>query len=748
MTYSLPRFAYRLLLRLHPPAFRRQFEEEMLWVFDELAEERGAAALCLDAFASLARQWVVRSFLQRLLVGDIGLSPARSLAAGLFTWERIGFPERPLPVPRIVQGSLASVAFLVSLSVAGLGTGDTAKAYGVAHGTREAACAVQPRHGGGSLTRAARANEGRTSLSNASVVPAVARSDEEKARFADSKTTQGQPAFRISFITKGRDFFPILSRAREERKLAVMLEPDSRGTPAFLPSARPDRTAPARLLTAQYDNMRTGANLNEKILTPANVNVEQFGKIFAYPVDGDVYAQPLYLPDVEIPGKGKHNVLFVATESDSVYAFDADGSSTTPLWRAKLADPGAGIKPLSESDVRCFFIAPEIGITSTPVIDLKTGTLYVLARTKESKGLLGAPEYKQKLHALAITTGAEKFGGPAEIKAAIPRAGGASIEFDPRAENPRAALLLSNGFVYLTWASSCDEGPYYGWVMAYDAQTLAQKAAFNTSPDTRFSGIWQGDAGPAADQNGNVYVVTGNGEFDGTTEGRNFGDTVLKLGTQGAGLKLLDYFTPSNQRQLNARDNDLGSSGPVLLPDQPGAHRHLLVTAGKEGKIYVIDRDKMGKFQPGDDPHAVQTIAASRGAFGAMAYWNENVFFIGSESHLQDFSVVEGRLTLKAAGNAKFLDSGATPAVSADGAKDGIVWAAAAKNWNEQAGRAAVLYAYDASDVHRELYNSEQNSSRDRAGIALRFVIPSVVNGKVYLGEKGEVNVYGLLPRH
>lgn len=748
MTHFLQTFAYRLLLRLHPPAFRRQFEEEMLWVFDELAEERGAAALFVDAFASLARQWVVRSFLQRLLVGDIGLSPARSLAAGLFTWERIGFPERPLPVPRIVQGSLASVAFLVSLSVAGLGTGDAAKFYGASHGTREAACATQPRRGG-SLTRDAGASDGRTSLSNASVIPAVARSSEEKARFVDSKTEQEQPAFRISIITKGRDFFPILSRKPDEaRKLAVVLEPDSRGTLTALPSSQPDMTTPARLLTAQYDNMRTGANLNEKILTPANVNAQHFGKLFSYPVDGDVYAQPLYLPNVEIPGKGKHNVLFVATESDSVYAFDADAGSAAPLWRAKLADPGAGIKPLSESDVRCFFIGPEIGITSTPVIDLKTGTLYVLARTKESKGVMAAPEYKQKLHALAITTGAEKFGGPVEIKAAIPRAGGTSIEFDPRAENPRAALLLSKGSVYLTWASSCDEGPYYGWVMAYDAQTLAQKAVFNTSPDTRFSGIWQGDAGPAADQHGNVFVVTGNGEFDGTTKGRNFGDTVLKLGTDGAGLKPLDYFTPSNQRQLNDRDNDLGSSGPVLLPDQPGAHRHLLVTAGKEGKIYVIDRDKMGKFQPGNDPHAVQTIAASRGAFGAMAYWNENVFFIGSESRLQDFAVVEGQLTLKAAGNAKFLDSGATPSVSSDGAKDGIVWAASSKNWNEQAGRAAVLYAYDASDVHRELYNSEQNSSRDRAGIALRFVIPSVINGKVYLGEKGEVDVYGLLSHH
>ena len=746
MLNSLHRLLYRCLLQLHPREFKKEFKEEMLWVFNELAEERGALTLFADGLASLARQWVVRSFLQKLLLGDVAMSPARSLTAGLFTWERIGFPERPLPVPRILQGGVASFAFIISLSFLALGTGTAAEIHGSLRIGNDRLSSRQSRTR--SLNYASNARSGgQDSTSSRPRAPSGTVPDQATTPGLTSAVRRAWSSFRISLITKGRDFFPAftLDLPNNSNKVSFVFEPAPTGDSSLATNSEsPSAPQPVRLLTSQYDNMRTGANLNEKTLTPRNVNAQQFGKLFTFRVDGDVYAQPLYLPDVEVPGKGKHNVLFVATENDSVYAFDADGTSTEPLWRAKLADPGAGVKPLSESDVACFFIAPQVGITSTPVIDLNTGTLYVLARTKESKGALSSYEYKQRLHALAVTTGAEKFGGPVEIKASIPHASG-QINFDPRNENPRAALLLANDSVYLTWASSCDEGPYYGWVMAYDPQTLAQKGVFNTSPDKHFSGIWQGDAGPAADKDGNVFVVTGNGEFDGTTAGRNFGDTVLKLRLDGQRLTLADYFTPSNQAQLNARDNDLGSSGPVLLPDQSGEHRHVLLTAGKEGKIYVIDRDHMGKVQPGNDPHAVQTLSASHGAFGAMAYWNENIFFIGSEARLQDFLIEAGQLKLKAAGNTKFLDSGATPTVSANGSKDGIVWAASSKNWNEQPGRPAVLYAYDASDVHRELYTSEQNGARDRAGVALRFVIPTVVKGKVYLGTKTEVDVYGLL---
>ena len=718
MPRPFSRFAYRCLLRLHPPSFHAQFAREMVWIFDEVSGREGVARLFADAFASLARQWIVRYAFEKLLIGDFTFSPGPGATRELFAWDRIAFPATSLPIPRILQGSVASFAFIASLSLLGLHPGKAAAFRGVTGGAIDSACAPHRIH----ATLQVRVSDwprGEPHTQVRSGVLVVARNADHSAEWGDSN---------------------------------LVPEPDPANILTWLNGSVAASQPPAQLLTAQVDNARTGANLNEKILTPSNVNSTQFGKLFTVKVDGDVYAQPLYLPDLDIPGKGKHNVLFVATEADSVYAFDADGASAAPLWHATLANSAQGAQVLSQRDVSCFFIAPQIGITSTPVIDIKTGTLYVLVRTKESKGVLHSDEFHQRLHALAITTGAEKFGGPVEITASVKGAGGGGsngrIAFDSQRENPRAALLLVNGTVYLSWGSSCDVGPYHGWLISYDAHTLAQKNVFNTSPDARDSAIWQGDAGPAADKDGNIFVVTGNGEFDAATNGRDYGDSVLKLSSGPQGLKLLDYFTPSNQAQLNERDNDLGSSGPVLLADQPGVHPHLLVTAGKEGKIYLIDRDRMGKYQPGDDPHAVQTISASHGAFGAMAYWNGNVYFIGSETRLEDFSVERGQLKLKASGNTKFFDSGATPAISANGTKDAIVWAASSKNWNEPPGKFAVLYAYDAADVNHELYTTEQNSARDRAGTALRFAIPSVVNGKVYLGVKGQVDVYGLLPPH
>jgi hypothetical protein len=268
----------------------------------------------------------------------------------------------------------------------------------------------------------------------------------------------------------------------------------------------------AQVITSQYDNSRTGATLNEKILTPQNVNANTFGKLGAFKVDGAVYAQPLFLPKVEIPGKGTHDVLFIATEHDSVYAFDATRPGDPPLWKVSFLDNAKGTVPVSEDDAQCPFIRPEIGITSTPVIDLKSGTLYLLARTK-IRHKIGDNEYFQHLHALAITTGVEKFGGPKLISAFVPGKGSGTVNgqvpFDPLHQNPRAALLLAKDSVYLTWASSCDVDPYHGWVMAYDPQTLAQKAVFNANPDGSEAGIWLSDTGPAADAEGNVYVPRG-----------------------------------------------------------------------------------------------------------------------------------------------------------------------------------------------------------------------------------------------
>jgi hypothetical protein len=503
--------------------------------------------------------------------------------------------------------------------------------------------------------------------------------------------------------------------------------------------------AHAQVTTSQYDNARTGATLNEKILTPQNVDAGHFGKLGAFKVDGAVYAEPLFIPSVEIPGKGTHDVLYVATEHDSVYAFDATRPDDPPLWQVSFLDKSRGTVPLSEDIVQCPFIRPEVGITSTPVIDINTGTFYVLARTM-IRHEAGNNEYFQHLHALAITTGVEKFGGPKLITASVPGRGAGranrEVPFDPLHENPRAALTLANNSVYLAWASSCDVDPYHGWVMAYDPQTLAQKAVLNVDPDGSEAGIWLSDTGPAVDSEGNLYVPTGNGTFDATSGGRDYGDSVLKL--DGSSLAVRDYFTPFDQEAILAGDSDVGSSGPTLLPDQPGPHRHLLLQPTKHSVLYVIDRDQMGKFHTDRDA-IVQKIPLAGAGTGAMAYWNGHAFFAASDDSLRDYAVRNGQLKPVAATSLKFETSGATPTISADGKSNAIVWAITTKVWNGPDNRPAVLYAYDANKLSQPIYTSEQNAARDRAGLATRFVIPLVVNGRVYFAARGEVDVYGLL---
>jgi len=498
--------------------------------------------------------------------------------------------------------------------------------------------------------------------------------------------------------------------------------------------------AGAQVLTSQYNNARTGATLVETTLTPANVNAQQFGKLFSWSVDGDVYAQPLYMPGVNVPGKGAYDVVYVATEHDSVYAFDAQRQRTEPLWHVSFLGPS--ITTVPAEDVQCPFIAPEIGITPTPVIDPVSGTLYVLARTKESDGV-GRPRYVQRLHALAVATGTEQFGGPVEIAASVKGTGaGASdgrVAFDPLLELPRAGLLLAGGQVYLTWGSSCDVKPYHGWVMAYAASTLRQTAVLNTSPDGNESGIWQSDMAPAADEDGHVYVATGNGSYDAAAGGRNYGDSLLKLRLGGNQLAVRDAFTPPNRADLNARDKDLGSGGPTLLPESSG--RRLVLIAGKEGPLHVLDRDRLKEG-------TVQALPLGGGAYAAGAYWNGHVFFVASNDSLRDFALADGRLSDRpvASGRQRFANPGAAPVVSAHGTRDGIVWLIETKVWNDYAStKASVLRAYDATNVARELFNSEQSGARDRAGVTVRFAIPTVANGRVYVGAKGEVTVYGLL---
>jgi hypothetical protein len=504
--------------------------------------------------------------------------------------------------------------------------------------------------------------------------------------------------------------------------------------------------AGAQVTTSQYDNARTGANLNESTLTPRNVNPQQFGRLFTMKVDGDVYAQPLFLPGVEIPGKGRHDVVFIATEHDSVYAFDAYGNPSAPLWQVSFLKDGA--TPVPARDVDCPFIVPEVGITSTPVIDAKTGTLYVLARTKIMH-LFARTEFHQQLHALAVTSGAEKSGGPVEIQASVRGSGKGStngtVAFEPLRENPRAALLLSKGIVYLSWGSSCDVGPYHGWMIGYDAQSLKQRSMFNASPNADDSGIWASDTGPAADRDGNVFVATGNGSFDAAKGGRDFGDTLLKLRFDGQSLRQTDYFAPFNVGDLDASDNDLGSGGPMLLPDQPGPHPHLALIAGKGAMMYLLDRDHLGQYSSENNDHAVQTVPTAGGIFGSMAYWNHHVYVLSDGDSLRDYEVKNGKLAFKASSSFRFGDHAATPAISANGVRDGIAWVMSSKGW-DSSDRVAVLHACDASNVAHELYNSNQNAPRDKAGKALRFNIPTIANGHVYVGAKGEVDVYGLLP--
>jgi hypothetical protein len=501
------------------------------------------------------------------------------------------------------------------------------------------------------------------------------------------------------------------------------------------------------IATAQCDNARSGANLLETILTPQNVNAVQFGRIVSFLVDGDVYAQPLYIPHLEIPGKGVRNVVFIATEKDSVYAFDADATSSAPLWQMSFVDAKKYISPVSDRDVHCPFIQPDIGITSTPVIDLPSRTLYALARTREAEN--GKWVFRQRLHALDLATGAEKLGGPVTIRATFQ--GEKSlfsrgvIEFDPLFENQRAALLLANHNVIITWASSCDVGPYYGWVMSYDARTLRQTGALNVSPGAKESGIWQADAGPAADSDGNVYLITGNGKFTAAAGGRDYGDSVLKIALTPSGLAVRDYFTPADQEHLNDTDGDFGSGSPVLLPDQPAPHPHLLLAAGKSAKLYELDRDNLGHFHPGDDSNAVQVVPAGAQSFGAPAYWNGHVFYFLMNDYLRDYALQNGRLSAQpVAQSTTNINDPGTPAISANGAKSGIVWILSTKVWNGP-DQPAILFAYDATNVAHELYNSTQNPTRDGAGYALRFTIPTVANGRVFVPTKHRIDVYGLL---
>ena len=501
--------------------------------------------------------------------------------------------------------------------------------------------------------------------------------------------------------------------------------------------------------TSRNNNSRDGQNLTETILTPTNVNVAHFGKLFSQSVDGYIYAQPLYVHDVNLPGLGVHNVVYVATEHDSVYAFDSDNNSginASPLWKASFIDPAHGITTVSSDDVGCTDLVPEIGITSTPVIDLATQTIYVVAKTKENG------TFVQRIHALDITTGQEKPGSPVVIKAKVKGTGDGSsqgyVSFDALREAQRAGLLLQNGAVFIGWASHCDDGPYHGWVMAYNKTNLAQRAAWNTTPNGGLGGVWQSGAGLASDGT-YVFFATGNGTYDGPAGGRDFGDSVVKVPAAPNVQRPYDYFTPYDQNSLDQEDTDVGSGGVLLLPDQgAGApHRHLLVQSGKSGDIYLIDRDHMGGYNPNNNNQIVQYLHdVNQDMWATPAWWNNNVYFGGSGDFLRQFTFnpSTGLLSNGAVATSPtfFGFPGSTQSISANGTSNAVLWALQTDNFDNGP---AILHAYDANNVSDELYNSNQNSSRDNPGIAVKFTVPTVANGRVYVPAVQQLSVFGLL---
>jgi hypothetical protein len=500
------------------------------------------------------------------------------------------------------------------------------------------------------------------------------------------------------------------------------------------------------------DPARTGQNLKEYALTTANVNSSTFTQLFSCPVDGQLYAQPLYMANLLV-GSVTRNVVFLATEHDSVYAFDADSPSCVQLWKTSFL--GTGVTTMSWTDtanpnvvgaLATNDIFPEIGITGTPVIDPATNTLYVEAKTKETVGSgcsSGNPCFVHRLHALNVTTGAEKFGGPVVISAP---------NFGPQRHFNRPALLLANNTVYVSFGSHGDIQNWQGWVFGYDAATLARTFVFSTTDPTSGSNgasVWDSGAGPAADSSGNIYVTTGNGAYDGV---RNFSESVLKLSPTGT---LLDWFVPFNRSVFDANDIDMGSAGVVVLPDAVGSstHQHLLLATGKVAILYLLDQTNMGRFNSGSNLDVQEVIPVpppnttqlDGGNYGLPAYWNGNIYSTGQNFPLSQFTIANGVMATPQSANSvnTFPPRGAIPTISASGSTNGVVWILDLNAWPSNGP--AILDAYDATNVGNLLFSSPASGS-GAAGAAVKFTLPTVANGKVYVGGQASFCVYGLLP--
>lgn len=493
------------------------------------------------------------------------------------------------------------------------------------------------------------------------------------------------------------------------------------------------------VLTYKNDTQRTGDNLNETILNTSNVNSMQFGKHVSYSLDGQEYTQPLYVPGLTIGGN-VHNVVFATTQNDSVYAFDADQTSNVaPLWHDSFINP-PNVTTVSSNDVSCNDISPQYGITGTPVIDGNSNTLYVVANTKEGSNII------YRLHALDITNGHERPGSPVVIH---------KPGFDPVHQLQRGGLLLLNGKVYIDFGSHCDNQPYHGWIFAYNATTLQRSSVYNSTASGSEGGIWQSGQGIAADSSGFIYVMTGNGTFDLNSGGVDAGDSFLRLSTQ-TNLRVVDSFTPFNQSCLSSADADLGSGGNLLLPTQSGPNPNELIGVGKEGRIYVVNRSNMGGYNTIPNvcnnqnvtnvDKIVQEFAPGTigGVWGSPSYWNgptaQYVYFGGSTDHLKAYTLTNGRLSTSPTSSTieTFAYPGGDPSLSSDGntAGTGVLWVIDANG---------VLHAYDATNVGTELYNSNQNVNRDKLGSYIKFSVPTIANGEVFVGTQNSLVIYGLL---
>jgi Immunoglobulin domain len=495
--------------------------------------------------------------------------------------------------------------------------------------------------------------------------------------------------------------------------------------------------------TYKNDLNRSGQNLTESALTLTNVAPSTFGLLRLLPVDGRVDAQPLYLSALSAAG-GTFNTVFVATEHDSVYAFDSDSGAI--LWQVSLL--GSGETP---SDNRgCGQVTPEIGITSTPVIDRSAGphgTIFIVAMSIDSSS-----NYHQRLHALDVATGAELLNGPVQISASFPNTGTATSSFDPKAYEERAALLLWNGTLYTSWTSHCDDAPYGGWIISYAESSLARNGVLNIAANSSAGpAIWMAGGGPAVDASGNIYLLSANGAFETTLDANGFpsnqdyGNSFLKISNAGAGLSVLDYFTMSNEVAESNADQDLGSGGELLLPDMTDSTntvRHLVVGAGKDGNIYLVDRDSMGKFNANSNQN-YQTLngALPGGIWSTPAYFNGTLYYGDVSGTLKAFAISSAKLTAtpQSQSATQFTYPGTAPSVSASGTANGIVWA------HENAAP-AVLHAYDATNLAHELYNSNQAAAnRDQFGTGNKYITPVIADGKVFVGTTNAVAVFGLL---